>query len=155
MDDLNFDEIDSKILRLLIKDARSKKTDIATDCGLSSVAIKHRIELMKANGLIVRSALNVNLAFFGYPYPLLIGVNMLPESENYVIELIKQHTKVAGIDRTIGKYDLCLFVFAQNLKDLDRLKNLIKNQKGVKKVDVNIWSRFQLNYDNLDLSIKE
>ncbi len=148
---LKIDEIDAIILRSLIKEARSKKTDIAKDCGLSSMAIKNRIELMKANGLVVNSALTVNLALFGYPYPLLIGVNILPESENDVIQLIKQHTKVAGIDRTIGKYDLCLFVFAKDLKDLDRLKNLIKTQKGVKKIDINIWSEFQLNYDNIEI----
>jgi DNA-binding Lrp family transcriptional regulator len=148
---LKIDEIDAKILRLLIKDARTKKTEIADACGLSSTAINNRIESMKANGLIVKSALNINLAFFGYPYLLLIGVNLLPEKENQIIDVIKQHTKVAGIDRTVGKYDLCLFVFAENLNDLDRLKNLIKNQHGVTEIDVNIWSQFQLNYDNLDI----
>jgi DNA-binding Lrp family transcriptional regulator len=148
---LKIDEIDAKILMSLIKEARSKKTDIGDDCGLSSVAIKKRIEKMKTNGLIVKSALNVNLAFFGYPYPILIGVNLTLESENHVIELIKKHTKVAGINRTVGKYDLCLFVFAKDLKDLDRLKKLIKNQKGVIKMDVNLWSHVQLYYDNLDL----
>ena len=145
------DEIDAKILLSLINDARSKKTEMAEDCGLTSTAIKNRIELMKANGLIVKSALSVNLSFFGYPFMLLIGVNLLPETENQIIELIKQHTKVAGIDRTMGKYDLCLFVFAENLNDLDRLKNLIKNQKGVTKIDINIWNQFQLNYNNIDL----
>ena len=145
------DEIDAKILRLLINDARSKKTEIANDCGLSSTAIKNRIELMKANGLIVKPVLNINLAFFGYPYLLLIGVNLLPERENQIIEVIKQHTKVAGIDRTIGKYDLCLFVFAKNLNDLDRLKNLIKNQIGVTKIDINIWNQFQLNFGNIKI----
>lgn len=145
------DEIDAKILRLLIKDARSKKTEIADDCGLSSTAVNNRIELMEANGLIVKSALNINLVFFGYPYLLLIGVNLRPERENQIIEVIRQHTKVAGIDRTVGKYDLCLFVFAENLNDLDRLKNLIKNQKGVTKIDINIWNQFQLNYDNIKM----
>ena len=106
---------------------------------------------MKANGLIVKSVMNINLAFFSYPYLLLIGVNLLPERENQIIEVIKHHTKVAGIDRTIGKYDLCLFVFAKNLNDLDRLKNLIKNQIGVTKIDINIWNQFQLNYDNINI----
>lgn len=145
------DEIDAKILRLLIKDARSKKTEIADYCGLSSTAIKNRIELMKANGIIVKSVLNINLASFGYPYLLLIGVNLLPERENQIIEMIKQHTKVAGIDRTIGKYDLCLFVFAKNLNDLERLKNLIKNQKGITKIDINIWNQFQINTENIKI----
>lgn len=119
------------------------------------MAIKNRIEAMKENGLIVKSALNVNFSSFGYPYHILIGVNLLPENETNIIELIKQHTKVAGIDRTIGKYDLCIFVFVQNLQELEKLKNLIKNQRGVKKIDINIWSQFHMNYDNLDIPHKE
>lgn len=145
------DEVDAKILLTLIRDARSKITEIAEDNHLSPPAILNRIKLMKENGLIIKSILNVNLAFFGYSYMLLIGVCLQPEIEKQIIELIMKHTIVAGIDRTIGKYDLCLFVFGKNLEDLDRLKNLIKKQKGVKKIDMNIWSRFQLQYNNIKL----
>ena len=148
---LKIDEIDAKILQRLIGEARSKITEIAEDNNLSPPAILKRIELMKENGLVIKSVLNVNLAFFNYPYMLLVGVSLQPEIENHIIELIKKHTIVAGIDRTIGKYDMCLFVFGKNLEDLDRLKKLIKKQKGINKIDINIWSRFQLQYDNINL----
>jgi len=149
-----FDEVDGKILRCLIGDSRSKKTDMAKECGLSSVAVINRIDLMKKSGLIVKPVLSLNMASFGYPYPVVIGVNLDPGIEQSVTELIMEHTMVGGIDETFGEYDLCIFAFAKNLKDLDRLKNLVMSQNGVNKIDVHIWHEFDLNYNNIRLSVE-
>jgi DNA-binding Lrp family transcriptional regulator len=149
---MKFDEIDGKILRLLLGNSRLKKTKIAKECGLSSTAIINRIDLMKTRGLIIKPALNLNFASFGYFHPVVIGVNLRPNIEQHIIGLINAHTVVAAIDRTIGRYDLCLFVFAKNLKDLDRLKNLVISQEGVNKIEVHIWHEFQLNYTNINLT---
>ena len=150
---MKIDETDAKILRTLLKDGRSKLVDIAKDCKLSSTAIKNRIVLMKKSGLIVKPVLNLNMAFFKYPLIVLIGVNLDPKQEQKIIKIFKKHAQVAGIDRTIGKYDLCLFVFAKNISDLDRLKSLIRNQRSVKNIDVNIWDELYMNYSNVDLKI--
>ena len=148
---IKIDELDAKILRALIKDARSKLTDIAEDCKLSSTAVKNRIERLKESGLIIKAALHINMASFGYPYPALIGVNLEPSKEHNITKLIRKHTKVAGIDQTIGKYDLCLFVFARNVDELDKLKYLIRKEKGVKGIEINIWNKIHMNYNNINL----
>lgn len=148
---INIDETDSKILRALIKDARSKLTDIANECGLSSTAVKNRIEQLKKSGLIVRAALNINMACFDYPYPILIGVNVEHDQEHNITKLIRKNIKVAGIDHTIGKYNLCLFVFAKTVNELDKLKYLIRKQKGVKNIEINIWNKIHMNYTNINL----
>jgi DNA-binding Lrp family transcriptional regulator len=148
---INIDEIDTKILRALIKNARSKLIDIANECGLSSTAVKNRIERLKESGLIVKAALHINMASFGYPYPALIGVNLEPNQEQNISKLIRKYTKVAGIDHTVGKYDLCLFVFAKNVDELDKLKYLIRKEKGVKGIEINIWNKIHMNYNNINL----
>lgn len=148
---INIDETDTKILRALINDARSKLLDIANECGLSSPAVKHRIDRLKTSGLIVKAALNINMAYFDYPYPALIGVNLEPNQEHNIAKLIRKRTKVAGIDQTIGKYDLCLFVFAKTVNELDELKYLIRKQKGVRGIEINIWNKIRINYTNINL----
>jgi DNA-binding Lrp family transcriptional regulator len=144
------DEIDVKILQALIRDSRSKLKDIADECGLSSTAIKNRIDRMKKSGLIVKSIIKVNMAFFEYHIGLLIGVNLEPDQEANITKFIKRQVKVAGINKTIGKYDLCLVVFAKSIKELDELKYLIRKQKGVKNVEVSIWSKTHFNFDTID-----
>jgi DNA-binding Lrp family transcriptional regulator len=149
------DNVDSKILQALVNNARSKVVDIAKDCKLSSTAVKERILRMKKRGLIVKAVLSINMSSLGYPLPVLMGValkcNQDCSIESQIVELVKQHTKVAGIDYTLGKYDLCLFVFAKNVDQLDRLKKLIRKQKEVRNIQINIWNRFYLNYNNLDI----
>ena len=146
---IKIDEINAKILRALIMDARSKLTVIANDCGISSTAVKNRIERLKKCGVIVDAALLFNMASFGYNYPAYIRVNVDINEEDKITNLVRKHAKVAGIDKTIGRYSLNLFVFAQNINKLDNLKFLIRNQKGVNDIEVNIWKNFHLNYSNI------
>lgn len=136
-------------------DARTKLTDIAKECKLSSTAIKNRIDNMEKSGLIINPLLTINMIFFGYKIPILVGVNLEPDKEESIIKFIKSQVKVAGIDRTIGKYDLCLFVFAENITKLDEMKHLIRKQKGVTKIEINIWDRFHFNFNNMDFTEKE
>jgi len=149
------DKTDVKILKALLKDTRSKLKDIAKSCKLSSTAIKNRIDKMKKNGLIVRAILNFNMASFEYEIPLLIGINLDPNREQDVINFIKSQVKVAGIDKTIGKYDLCLVVFLESINKLDELKYKIRKQKGVRNIELNIWSKKHINFDNIDFSTND
>jgi DNA-binding Lrp family transcriptional regulator len=148
---LNIDKTDAKILQILLRDVRTKLKDIANECGLSSTTIKNRIDRMKENGLMVESVLTFNLAFFKYSLPLLLGVNLIPHREYDIIKFIKRQVTVAGINRTIGKYDLCLIVFAKSINELDELKHSIRKQKGVTNVELNIWSKNHFNFGNIDL----
>ena len=149
------DETDVKILQALIRDDRSKLKDIAIECRLSSTAVKNRIDKMKKKGLIYKFVMNINMEFFGYKIPLLIGINLDPYFEHEIVKIIKSHVKVAGINKSIGKYDLCIVVFAKNINELDELKYLVKKQKGVKNIELNIWSKNHFNFDNIDFIKKE
>lgn len=82
---------------------------------------------------------------------MLIGVNVDQEHEQEIIKIVNEHTKVAGIDQTIGNYDLCLFVFAKNVKELDKLKQTIRKQKGVKNIEINIWHKMHPKFDNIKI----
>jgi Lrp/AsnC family transcriptional regulator, leucine-responsive regulatory protein len=151
---MQIDETDAKIIQALINDARTKLKDMADDCKISITAIKKRIDNLKKNKLVIKPALIPNIEFFGYPLTVLIGVNLEKNQEKHIIELIQKHTKVAGIDQTIGNYDLCLFVFAKSVNDLDKLKQIINRQKGVKTIEVNIWHKIHDNYNNINLQDK-
>ena len=145
------DETDRKILRLLIKNAREKLTSIAKDCKITSTAVKNRIEQLKNNGIIFNATLLFNMASFGYPYPALIGVNLDINEERKIIHLIKDHANIAAIDRSIGKYDLCVFVFTESIQKMDELKLTIRKQEGVRNVEINLWKDYYPNYNNIKL----
>jgi len=145
------DEIDAKILQALIKNARTKLKGMAENCEISITAIKRRINKMEKNQLILKSALLLNMDSFGYPVMATIGIDIEQEQEQKIIELVQKHTKVAGINQTIGNYDLCVFVFAESINDLDKLKQRIRKQIGIQNIDINIWHKLHFNYNNITI----
>jgi len=147
----DLDQIDSKIISTLIKDARTTLTDLARICKISSPAIKKRVEQLKKNKVIVGSTLTFNLMAFDYSLYALIGLNLEQSNVQKVISLVNENSVVAGIDRTIGHYDLCLFVFSKSVEELDKLKKLLTDEENVRKVEINIWNKFEINYDNINI----
>ena len=145
------DKIDAKILRELINDSRVKLTYLSKICKISIPAVKNRINKLERNRVIIGSSLSPNMAAFGYPFPVLIGINLEYNCEEKITKLVRSNTNVAGIDRTFGKYDLCLFAFSQSVSELNKLKQKLMNQKSVNHIDINIWGEFRLNYNNIDL----
>ena len=75
---------------------------------------------------------------------------MEPNQEDNITQFIKSKVQVAGIDKTIGKYDLCLVVFAKSINELNDLRYQLKKHKGVKDLELFIWNKNHFNFDNID-----
>jgi len=152
--ELELDEIDVKILSALIRDVRTKLKEIAKDCGLTSNAIFKRIKRLKSIGLIVGTTLFPDAKKFGYTQVATIGINLDYAQEDEIVKLILERANANLIDlsSSIGKYDLCAFMFAKSLQELDNITQVIRKHPGVKRIAVNIWvSEPYFLLENLDL----
>jgi DNA-binding Lrp family transcriptional regulator len=147
------DEIDAQILRALIKDARAKLKDIAKICGVSSNAIFKRVQRLKEAGVIKRATLFTNFACLGYTHPATIGVSLSPNQEQEVTRLIQKRVdlNLAALSKSVGKYDLFIFLIAKSVDELDDLKDALMKEHGVGRVSVNFWSKPRFNFENVDL----
>jgi DNA-binding Lrp family transcriptional regulator len=148
---VEIDEIDVKILRELIKDARAKLKDIAKTCGVSSTAIMNRIKRLKTTGVITGAVQYIDMSKLGYMQPATIGINLNYSQEAQVIKLIMERAKVIMFDQSVGKNDLSIFCVAKNIKELDDLKQLIKKQPQIRRVTINLWSTPYPNFEKLDI----
>lgn len=152
--EVELDEIDVKILGALIRDARAKLKEIAKDCGLSSNAVFKRIKHLKSIGVIVGTTLYPDAKQFGYTHIATIGVNLDYAQETKIANLFRERAKANLIElsSSIGKYDLCAFMLAKSLQELDSITQAIRKHPGVKRVAVNIWvSEPYFFLENLDL----
>ena len=143
------DEIDTKILAKLLADVRTPHTKIACECGISSPTVSTRIKKMKEDGLITKEFLLLELKKFGYEVVAILGINIEKIYETKISDLIRNQILTAGIDYTIGGYDLVAFVFAKQLNELDKIKYVLKKQEGVKDVDINIFNKIHFISDNI------
>ena len=154
-DTLDIDEIDIKILRELIKNARTKLKDLAEDCNVSINAIFKRVRRLKDSGLIRRATLFTNMPAFGYEISATIGICLRPDQELGVINLIRdKKMNEAAISRSMGKFDLCVFLMTKDLKELESLKQSLILQ-GIDRISVNFWVKPSFYFENVDLKSTE
>jgi Lrp/AsnC family transcriptional regulator for asnA, asnC and gidA len=146
------DEIDSKILRLLLKDARTSLKIIAEECGISSVSVLNRINRLKKTGVLKGSSLFASLAIYNFQTVAFVGV----ETENNnctdeVLKFLKTYTFLIEPSYSIGKFDLHALIYSKDQNDLNNRVAMVRRLPGVRKVSVFIWTgRPTANWDNVD-----
>jgi DNA-binding Lrp family transcriptional regulator len=148
---VKIDEVDVKILRKLVADARTKQKDIAKECGLSSTAILNRVERLKAAGVIVGSVLFLNMNQMGFMYGASIGVNVKIHEKEEFLSIIRNRSNLLIAGESVGSNTFRAFVVAKSLEDFENLKQCIRNKLGSRKVTVNLWSTPQFLFDNIEL----
>lgn len=151
---VEIDEFDIKILHMLIKDARTQLSDIAKDCGLSVNAIHKRVTRLKAAGVITGTIVFINPEPFDLEQVATVGINLEPNQEVEVANLIRKFTYLIHIDISLGKYDICAFIIATNMNQIELLKATIRNHTGIKRIAVNFWSKTYFNFGNIGLKPK-
>lgn len=127
------DNLDRKILNIVMRNARIPSKDVAVECGVSRAAIHQRIQRMIDLKVITGSGYTVNPKDLGYHTCTYIGVNLergamyrdvVPEFEK-IPEIIECHF-------TTGPYTVLIKLVARDNEHLmDLLNNRIQNINGV------------------------
>jgi len=149
--EVTIDEIDVKILRELIKDARAKLKGIARNCDLSVPAILKRIDRLKTTGVITGSVLYLNMSEIGYMQPASLMIEVTPDQEPLVIKIVKKLTNLVMIEKSIGQFNLAIFLVENNFKKIDYIKQTIRRQTKVGKIQVSFWQTPEFNFGNIDI----
>lgn len=148
---MHLDEIDEKILKMLLADSRTPHTKIAEECAVSSPTITNRINKMKEKGLIIKEFLFFNLESLGYKLIALIGVNLKIGNEKKIYEIIRNKALLPGFNSTIGMYDVCATVVAKHFDELNQLKYILKRQQGVIEVEIHIFDKVHFLRDEVPI----
>jgi Lrp/AsnC family transcriptional regulator for asnA, asnC and gidA len=121
---IELDEIDRKILNILLKDARTSYSQIARQCGLSGAAIHQRIAKLKMNHVFRTSQIQLSPKGIGYTTCAFIGiqVNLINEkTHEEVFNKIKDIPEITECHHITGKYSLMAKIYTKNNEDLKRI----------------------------------
>lgn len=127
------DNLDRKILEIIMKNARIPSKDVAMECNVSRAAIHQRIQRMIDMQVITGSGYNVNPKVLGYTSCTYIGVKLERGSmyRNVVPELEKIQ-EVVECHFTTGPYTMLIKLYARDNQHLMQLLNdKIQNIPGV------------------------
>lgn len=115
------DELDQKIVQLLIKNARMSYSDIGQQVGISRVAVKMRIQSLERRGIIEEYTTIINPQKINGAVSCYFEIETTPEALLPVTELLCQNETITQIYRVTGKNKLHVHAVASSNEEMERL----------------------------------
>lgn len=125
------DELDTKILQILLKDASLSYESIAADLGTSVGTIHNRIKRMREEEIIARTIAKVDAKKIGYDICALIDIRIQGGHLEEVQKKFTRHKNVCSIYDITGDYDT---TFVVKFRTTDELNKFVKELAGHKHV---------------------
>lgn len=126
------DEIDQRIVKLLIANARLSYSDIAEEVGLSRVAVKTRIQQLEKKGIIEEYTTIINPQRISGAVSCYFEIETAPETFSTVSEILNGNEIVTQIYRVTGRNKLHVHAVAANSDEMEAfLTSVIDKLPGV------------------------
>lgn len=133
------DELDQKIIQLLIQNARMSYSEIGQRVGLSRVAIKMRISSLEQRGIIEEYTTIINPQKISGAVSCYFEIETQPAMLQTVISLLENNDTVTQIYRVTGKAKLHVHAVASSSEELERfMHEVIDPLPGVTSCSCNI-----------------
>ena len=97
------DELDQRIVRLLIENARMSYSDIGQQVGISRVAVKARIQALEQRGIIEEYTTIINPQKISGAVSCYFEIETQPDSFGKVVEILNDNETITQIYRVTGK----------------------------------------------------
>ena len=121
--ELKMDDVDHKILDLLVEDTRIPFTDIAKKLYISAGTVHIRVKKMEKIGIIKGSSLILDWKKLGYTFTAYVGLLINNSSQiKYIIEKLKKIPNITVAHVTSGRFNIYLKIRA---KSTTHAKNII------------------------------
>lgn len=123
---LSLDEIDLKILYILMKDAKTPYTDIAKKLFVSSGTVHVRMKKMEEMELIKSFNLQLNYQKFGYDITAFLGIYLNKSSQyDIVAKALEAIPEIVDVHYTTGNYSMFVKLIC---KDTEHLRQILMDK---------------------------
>lgn len=130
---VKIDNLDRKILNVIISNARTPFKEIADGCGVSRAAVHQRVQRLIEAKVITGSGYHVDYKLLGYTTYTYVGVKLEKGSLfREVSEALKQINEIVECHFTTGAYAMLIKVISRdNAHLMEILSERIQNIPGV------------------------
>jgi DNA-binding Lrp family transcriptional regulator len=145
-------ELDAKIIRILLKDGRTGYDEIAKECGASKNKVWKRCLSMRKKGIIEGATIQVNFGHLGYEALATLLINVEAQQIEQVMEFIKKLKEVRAQRQYFSVYNVRAVATLSNLNELDHVKQVIKQKLPTVALKDYIWTGVKNIPENLNLT---
>ncbi|HIU68170.1 MAG TPA: Lrp/AsnC family transcriptional regulator [Candidatus Caccomorpha excrementavium] len=115
------DELDQKIVRLLIQNARMSYSEIGQQIGISRVAVKMRVQALEQKGIIEEYTTIINPQKISGAISCYFEIETKPENLAETAELLRKNDIITQIYRVTGKSRLHVHAVASSGEEMENL----------------------------------
>jgi DNA-binding Lrp family transcriptional regulator len=123
---MSLDDIDTRIISALIRDARASYAVIGSEVGLSAPAVKRRLDRLRASGAITGFSARVDPAALGWTteayVELFCGGRTSPEE---IAAAVRRYPEVADACTVTGEADALVHIRAADVKHFEQVMERI------------------------------
>ena len=115
------DELDQKIVNLLIQNARMSYSEIGQQTGISRVAVKMRVQALEQKGVIEEYTTIVNPQKISGAVSCYCEIETRPDTLMEVADILCQNDTITQIYRVTGKSRLHVHAVASSNEEMEAL----------------------------------
>jgi DNA-binding Lrp family transcriptional regulator len=151
---LKISDLDSEILRNLLRDGRMSYEEIAKKCGVSKNKIWKRLKSLEKKGIAVGATTQVNFSALGYDAiaTLLIGVEA--QQIDFTLELIRKKTEMLAYRQYNNIYNVRAIATLRNLSELDYVKQILRRSLPTMDLKTYVWMGIRNIPENMSFNAK-
>lgn len=131
------DDIDYKILRILLDDAKLSYQEIGEKVNLSQGAVHARVKKLESSGVITGSTIKIDVKKLGWDVLAFLGIYLEnPDQYEHAKNELMQVQEVVSINYTTGNYSIFVKMVCRDTAHLrDVLTNKIQKLPGVQRTE--------------------
>ena len=139
------DDLDKKIVQLLIQNARMSYSDIGQKVGISRVAVKMRVQAIEKKGIIEEYTTIINPQKISGAVSCYFEIETMPDQLMDVARILEENDMITQIYRVTGKSKLHVHSVASSNEEMeDLIYNTMDKLPGVTQCSCNvIFSRIK------------
>jgi Lrp/AsnC family transcriptional regulator for asnA, asnC and gidA len=131
------DELDRKILSMLVKDASKPYTDVSKDLDVSGGTIHVRMKKLMESGVVLGTRLIIDPVKLGFNICAFLGI-FLEKGSKYreVVSVLENFPEIVELHYTTGDYSIFAKVYCRDTEHLRQLLNeKIQPTAGVERTE--------------------
>ncbi len=115
------DELDQRILDVLLTDSRISLKQLAEQVGLSSPSVSERLRRLEERGVIRQYTVDLDPKALGYPLQAIVRVRPMPGKLHIVQKLIEEIPQISECDKVTGEDCFIARLYVQSIDQLDHI----------------------------------
>lgn len=119
------DELDVRILKSLVANARISTAEIARSIGMSSPSVAERVKRLEEAGVITGYSATISPEAIGFLISVWLRIRPVPGALKKVAEIIREIPEIVECDRVTGEDCFLARAHLKSVADMERVIDLI------------------------------